>query len=250
MTTVPLPPGDVAIVTGAASGIGKATAELLLADGWRVVAVDIDALRLDFPSGTPDARVLLIAADVSRASAVKSLFTEAAHKFGRVNAVVNSAGVTYQDDALIEDLSDSVFDQTQAVNLRGTFLMCKHAIPALRASRGGAIVNLGSVASLRGLGGAAYVSSKAGIAGLSRVVAAQYAAENIRCNTVAPGPTATPMLDIVKRKATFAMSAMPGIISGEASPSEVAALIKFLISAPGRFITGAIYTIDGGLTQH
>jgi len=164
--------------------------------------------------------------------------------------VANVAGISVLTDTRLEDVDVEVFDRTHAVNMRGTFLMCKAAIAPLRANGGGSIVNLGSVASLRGVGGPAYVSSKAGIAGLSRAIAAQYAAERIRCNTVAPGPTATPMLEISKQKPTVNTIGVPGTIPGEADPDEVAAVIEFLAADTGRFMTGGVYTIDGGVTQH
>jgi NAD(P)-dependent dehydrogenase (short-subunit alcohol dehydrogenase family) len=211
--------------------------------------VDLDAAAVTAAVGSTDA-LLALAADISDPEAVARVYAATLDRFGHLDAVANVAGISILADARLEDLDVEVFDRTQRVNLRGTFLMCKAAIPALRANGGGAIINLGSVASVRGVGGPAYVSSKAGVAGLSRAIAAQYAAERIRCITVAPGPTSTPMLEIAKQKSTVNTLGAPGTIPGEADPDEVAALIEFLAGDSGRFITGALYTIDGGLTQH
>jgi NAD(P)-dependent dehydrogenase (short-subunit alcohol dehydrogenase family) len=129
--------------------------------------------------------------------------------------------------------------------------MCQHAVVALRESGGGAIVNVGSVASILGTGGASYVSSKHGVAGLTRHIAYRYAAENIRATLVAPGPTATPMMDIVRAKAGAPpTSGQPGMIARDATADEVASLIAYLMSDDAAMITGAVYAVDGGMSQH
>jgi NAD(P)-dependent dehydrogenase (short-subunit alcohol dehydrogenase family) len=192
---------------------------------------------------------LPLGADIGSPQAVESVFSDTLERFGRLDAVANVAGISLLGDVRLEDLDVETFDRVHRVNMRGTFLMCKAAIAPLRA-QGGAIINLGSVASVRGVGGPAYVSSKAGIAGLTRAIAAQYAADQIRCNTVAPGPTSTPMFEQAKKKASVNTIGAPGTIPGEADPGEVAALIEFLAADTGRFMTGGIYTIDGGITQN
>jgi NAD(P)-dependent dehydrogenase (short-subunit alcohol dehydrogenase family) len=239
----------VAIVTGAASGIGHAVARRLLAAGWCVAVADLQADRLtELFSGGSDT-VLVQPTDVTRLADIERLFTETVARFGGVDGVTNAAGISLLEDARIEDVDLDVFDRTCAVNLRGTFMMCRAAIGPLRERHGGAIVNFGSVASLRGGGGTAYVTTKAGIAGLSRAIAAHYAKERIRCNTVAPGATTTPMLEISKRKSTVSIGG-PSVLDGEAEPDEIAGLVEFLLGPSGRFVTGATYAIDGGITQH
>jgi NAD(P)-dependent dehydrogenase (short-subunit alcohol dehydrogenase family) len=240
--------GRVAVVTGAASGIGRATVARLLLDGWRVAAGDLDQSLLKEQLSEAGDAALPLHLDIANAVAVEAFFEEAWRRFGQLDALANIAGVTHVSDVEIENVSPDLFEQVIAINLTGTFRMCRAAIPRLRASGGGGIVNLGSVASLRGGGGTAYVSSKAGIAGLTRAIAVHYASENIRCNTVAPGRTRTPMLDRAEQKASIRPAV--GTLVPEAQPHEIAALIAFLLRPEARYITGALYAIDGGATQH
>ncbi len=236
-----------AIVTGAASGIGLATARRLLDDGWRVTVADLPSSPLaDLFSVSDSCQVVPV--DISDSTSVQSLIAAAAERFGPLSALANIAGITVFEDQKIEDLDESVFDRVVAVNLRGAFLMCKYAIPQLRAAGGGSIVNMGSVASVRAMGGAAYVSSKHGILGLSRTIASQYAAEKIRCNVVAPGGVNTPMLEIARRKAVVRQPS-PSVLAGVAEPEEVAQLVVYLLSDDARFITGSTFSIDGGQAQ-
>lgn len=236
-----------AIVTGAASGIGLATARSLLDDGWQVTVADL-------PSSGLTERFIdsdichVVPVDISDSESVQSLYSAALARFGRLTGLANIAGLTVIEDQKLEDLEESIFDRVVAVNLRGAFLMCKYAVPHLRAAGGGSIVNVGSVASLRPMGGAAYVSSKHGLLGLSRTIASQYAAEQIRCNVVAPGGTNTPMLEIARRKAVV-QRLSPSVMEGLAEPEEVARLIVYLLSEDARFITGSTFSIDGGRAQ-
>ncbi|MET0820811.1 MAG: SDR family oxidoreductase [Aeromicrobium sp.] len=244
--------GQVAIVTGAASGIGLATANRLAAAGWRLALADLDADKIgqaiDFEPGSH----LIHATDISDEAGVASLFGQTRSVLGPVNAVANVAGLTMLEDSLLEDVSADTFSRVIDVNVRGTFMMCQHAVTALRESGGGAIVNVGSVASVLGTGGAAYVTSKHAVAGLTRHIAYRYAAENIRATLVAPGPTATPMIDLVRTKkgAPAVSGGTPGVIGRDATADEVASLIVYLMGDDAAMITGSIHAVDGGMSQH
>ncbi len=238
-----------AVVTGAASGIGLATARRLAAQGWALALADLDAGAIkdvvDFPL---DGHVVR-AVDIADPDAVTQFFAQVGAELPPIRAVANVAGLTLATDGTVEDVPLADFDRVIGVNLRGTFLMSRAAIPALRAAGGGAIVNVGSVASVLGTGGAAYVSSKHAIAGLSRQIAYRYAKENIRCTVVSPGPTATPMIDVARSKGVVPQ-ALPGVIPRDSTADEVASLIVYLLGDDAAMITGSIHVVDGGMSQH
>lgn len=247
----------VALITGAASGIGRATAKRLRQDGRRVALVDIDPASLAETVrqlGEPDAAVGIVA-DVRSFDECARAVAEAAAWGGRLDIVVNSAGVWVEgpSDAMTEADWDRVVD----VNLKGTFFMCRHAIPALIAT-GGCIVNVSSDAGLWGNKGAAiYSASKGGVTVLTKALAVELAERGVRVNAVCPGDVDTPMLENQAR--TFGGGDRAGYLAGllEAypqrparfiRPDEVAELIAFLCSERATPITGAAISIDFGLT--
>lgn len=242
----------VAIVTGAASGIGRSTAQVFAREGCKIALVDINEEGLkETLSSIGEEQAFIAAADVSRTEDVKRAVDQAASRFGKVTTMANCHGISQVQDARIVDVPEEVFDRTIAVNLRGVFLMCKYGVPHLKRAGGGAIVNLASGAALFGGGGTSYTASKGGVTALTRAVAFQNAADNIRCNSICPGPVDTPMLQISMKKLGLTKMTPPrGSIQRIARPEEVAYLITFLASDEAAYITAATYTIDGGMTQH
>jgi NAD(P)-dependent dehydrogenase (short-subunit alcohol dehydrogenase family) len=241
----------VAIVTGAASGIGRSVAQVFAREGCHLALVDSNEAGLNETlAGLSGVEAMAAPADVSRSEDVQRAIGQTLDKYGRLTTMAHCHGISLMEDTRIVDVPEEVFDRTIAVNLRGIFLMCKYGVPALKRS-GGAIVNVASAAALGGGGGTSYTASKGGVTALTRAVAFQHAAEGIRCNSICPGPVDTPMLQIsMKKLGLTTMTSRAGTIPRIAQPEEVALLITFLVSDEASFITGATYTIDGGATQH
>ena len=239
--------GKVAIVTGAGSGIGVAIAEGLHAEGAQLVLADISgeqegvAKRLD---------ALAVHADVSCSEDVQGLMEATRSAFGRLDVLCNNAGIL-GDWRPTADLSEESFDRIIAVNLRGVFLGMHFAIPLMLDSGGGSIVNTASVAAsigVRGAGG--YCAAKAGVVGLTRAAAVEYATAGIRVNAICPGVIDTPMLDEMLPNSQLrpkAAAQMP--MNRLAQPGEVAAAVTFLASDEASFVTGAAIPVDGGYTS-
>jgi 3-oxoacyl-[acyl-carrier protein] reductase len=232
-----------ALVTGGASGIGRAVAERLEAEGARVATVDIAA-------GAPGD--LALVADVSDEAALQDAVSQATSAFGGLDLIVPNAAVqlTGRDDRA-DRLDLEAWQRTIDVNLTGAFLTAKHGIRALLAGDGGSVVFVASPAGLYGIapGLDAYSASKAGVAGLVRVLAADYARERVRVNGVLPGVTETAMnhwwMDDPDRRAAIEASIPMG---RAARPAEIAGAVAFLASEDASYVTGALWSVDGGLT--
>ena len=243
--------GRVAIVTGSAAGIGLETARLFACEGARLVLADRNRAggerqAAELSAGGSD--VLFVATDISRASDVEALVLACMERHGRLDVLVNNAGI-YPRTGRLHEVSDLEWDLTVGTNLRGTFLCCRAAIPHM-LGRGGAIVNLSSGSGVRGSPhGAAYGATKAGILHLTRTAALEYAADGIRVNAVVPGLTDTAQArgSTGSREAYEAWEQrLP--LGRAARPEEVAAVILFLASDEASYVTGAEYVVDGGRT--
>jgi NAD(P)-dependent dehydrogenase (short-subunit alcohol dehydrogenase family) len=246
--------GKRALVSGAARGIGRAVAERLLDEGASVALVDVDGDALGRAEGQlrgGGGRLVAVRADVADEAAVRDAVAEATAAFGGLDVVVPNAAVQLVGaDDRADRLDADVWRRTLEVNFTGAFFTAKHGAAALLAG-GGCVVFVASPAGTHGIarGLTAYSASKAGMAGLVRVMAADYATEGVRVNAVLPGIAETPMNawwtgDPERRAQVLA----PVPLGRAAAPSEIAAVVAFLASDDASYVTGALWPVDGGLT--
>jgi NAD(P)-dependent dehydrogenase (short-subunit alcohol dehydrogenase family) len=245
----------VAVVTGAARGIGRATAERLAREGAAVVLGDIDGDAAQTAAAQLAGEGLKTSAlrcDVAVAADCAALVEAAVERHGRLDALVNNASLG-AFAMTVETTTEETWDRIVAVNLKGVYLMSREAIPRLRAAGGGTIVNVASIhAHASSTGAAPYAAAKGGVLALTRQMALDVAADRIRVVAVAPGATDTPMLHShAERSGTsleqLGFSSDPTAIGRIADPSEQAAVIAFLCSADASFITGTSILADGGV---
>ncbi len=245
--------GKVAIITGGAGGIGAATARLMAARGAKVVIADIAVERAKAQAAAlPDA--LAVTLDLEHQSSIKAMIAATLTHFGRIDILHNNAALLgpeiAQRDGNVETMDTDLWDRTYRVNVRGTMIACREALPHLRATRGN-IVNTVSNLALQGhIIQAAYSSSKAAIIQITRAIAASHGGHGVRCNAVAPGMTSTPAL----------LEAFPPVLRklvedetlrdqlGE--PEDIAEAVAFLASPAARNITGQVLVSDGGCASH
>jgi NAD(P)-dependent dehydrogenase (short-subunit alcohol dehydrogenase family) len=240
-------PQKVALVTGAARGIGLATVKRFLADGWRVALIDIDGdnlKRAHAALAAPDATIA-IECDVADPPGVARALERVAKEFGRLDALVNNAGIAIFGPILQTKFED--WQRVLAVNLNGPFLMTQAAAPLMREHGGGAVVNITSISGLRASTlRVAYGTSKAGLAHLTKQQAVELAALGIRVNAVAPGPVDTAMAKAVHTPEIRAdyHDHMP--LNRYGLEEELAEVIFFLCSDRSSYITGQVIAVDGG----
>src|SRR5438132_2372813 len=245
--------GKVAIVTGAGSGIGEATARLMAREGASVVVADINGAEAERVAGELGSAVA-IEVDVSDEASVVRMVETAVESFGGLDVLHNNAtdSSTNAVDTDIITLDMAIFDRLVAVNLKGQFMGCKHAIPHMLARGGGSIVNTASIEAFVGRGlRAAYGASKAGVVLLAKSVASQYGPRGIRCNAVAPGLVLTPALQHhyttpERIEASLAKYPMPRLCA----PEDVANAVLFLASDEAAYINGTTLMVDGGATVY
>jgi len=244
----------VAVITGAASGIGRETAALFAREGAQVVAVDVNdtegeqTVQEILDEG---GQGLYVHADVSLASDCEAMITQAESAFGKMDILFNNAGIMDSRDDDAVNTSEEVWDLTMQINLKGVYLGCKYGIPALRRNGGGSIINTASFVALLGAATPqlAYTASKGGVLAMTRELAVVHARENIRVNALCPGPLHTEMLmkflDTEEKKQRRLVHVPLGRF-GQAREMAQAAL--YLASEESSYVTGSEFTVDGGIT--
>lgn len=247
-----IPSQPVALITGGAKGIGLATAKLFADRGYRVALLDADeqALQAAVPKGADEAWMPL-PTDVSSASAVDAAIAAIAETWGRIDVVVNNAGIAYA--ANLHEHSDADWDRVFAVNVKSAFLVCRSTLELLKASRG-TIVNVSSMTALVGQPrGVAYTASKGALIALTKALALELAPAGIRVNCVCPAGVDTPLMQQWAQsqndpQAVLQAQAQMHILGRMATPEEIGNAIVFLATPAGSFITGVILPVEGGAT--
>ena len=235
--------GKVCVITGAASGIGAATAALFAAEGARVAGVDLDE--------SSDAE-LPLAADVSDEEQVRGMYDRVREELGRIDVLFNNAGISPEDDTSVLDTELAAWDRVIAVNLTSVFLCCKHGIPHLLDAGGGSVVNTASFVALMGAATSqiAYTASKGGVLAMSREMGVQFAKRGVRVNALCPGPVNTPLLEELFAKdperAARRLVHVPRGRFGEVD--EVARAALFLASDDSSYVNASAFVVDGGIT--
>ncbi len=234
--------GKIAVITGAASGIGKATAVRFAKAGANVVLADTqDASHVAEMTGG-----LFVRTDVSSESDVKNLMDSTAARFGKITTVINNAGIGGQA-VLVEGIEEEPLDNCLSVNLKGVIWGIKHAVPHM--TEGGSIINTSSYAGLYGTPSyGMYVATKAAVIGITRTAALELAQRKIRVNCICPGTCETPMMETEKAKIELALTSYLHPLGRAGKPEEVAALYHYLASDEAAFVTGQAISIDGGMS--
>ena len=235
--------GKVCVVTGTASGIGAESARLFAAEGAKVVGIDLSA------QAEGD---LTIEADVSDEGQVVEAFRRVAGEFGRLDVLMNNAGINPTDDGSVLDTSLESWQRVQDVNLRSVFLCCKHGIPHLVEAGGGSVINVASFVATMGaaVSQISYTASKGAILSLSRELGVEFADRGVRVNALCPGPVNTPLLkELFSKDPERAAKRLVHIPMGRfGEPEEIAKAALFLASDDSTFVTASSFLVDGGLS--
>jgi NAD(P)-dependent dehydrogenase (short-subunit alcohol dehydrogenase family) len=242
----------VAIVTGAAAGIGEATARLFAAEGARVVVADFNGEGAKAVADAIGDDAIAVTVDVRSDADVRAMLAKSREAFGRLDILVNNAGKGLIGDVVTTEEAD--WDDIISTNLKSVYLCSKHAIPLLRATGGGSIVNIASNVAQVGIRNrAAYVASKGGVASLTRAMALDHAADNIRVNAVAPGVIWSSYYERMLKTVPDPDAFIAGLkarspMARMGQPGEIASLVLWLASEESSFATGGVFTVDGGMT--
>ena len=235
--------GKVCVVTGAAGGIGAATAAVFEREGARVVGVDLRE---------HDVGELSLQADLTDESAVADLYARAKHELGRIDVLFNNAGISPSDDASVVDTSLDAWERVQAANLRSVFLCCKHGIPHVLETGGGSVINTASFVAVLGSATSqiSYTASKGGVLALSRELGVEFARRGVRVNALCPGPVDTPLLrELYAKDPEQAARRLVHVPLGRfARAEEIANAVLFLASDESSYVNAATFVVDGGIS--
>jgi NAD(P)-dependent dehydrogenase (short-subunit alcohol dehydrogenase family) len=242
--------GRVAVISGAGSGIGLASARRLAAEGALVVVVDVNQ-----DSGKAAAEEVggeFVAADVTSQDAVRDLFDAVVERHGRVDVAFNNAGISPPDDDSILDTGLEAWERVQRVNLTSVYLCCKYAIPHMLRQGRGSVINTASFVALIGAATSqiSYTASKGGVLAMTRELGVQFARQGVRVNALCPGPVNTPLLkELFAKDPERAARRLVHVPMGRfAEPEEIAAAVAFLASDDSSFMTANTFVVDGGIT--
>ncbi len=235
--------GKVCVVTGAAGGIGGATAAVFAREGARVVGVDVRE---------HDVGELSLTADLTDETAVGELYGRVRRELGRIDVLFNNAGISPTDDASVVETSLEAWERVQATNLRSVFLCCKHGIPHLLESGGGSVINTASFVAVLGSATSqiSYTASKGGVLALSRELGVEFAKRGVRVNALCPGPVDTPLLrELYAADPVEAQRRMIHVPMGRfAAAEEIANAVLFLASDESSYVNATAFLVDGGIS--
>ena len=235
--------GKVCVITGAAGGIGEASASIFAEEGATVVGVDL----VEHSVGE-----LALQADVADEAAVSALYERVSRELGQINVLFNNAGISPTDDVSVLETSLEAWERVQAVNLRSVFLCCKHGIPHLLKRGGGSVINTASFVALLGAATSqiSYTASKGGVLALSRELGVEFARRGVRVNALCPGPVDTPLLrEVFARDPEQAARRLVHVPMGRfGRAEEIAKAALFLASDDSSYVTATAFVVDGGIT--
>ncbi len=243
--------GKVAVITGAAGGIGREAALLFSAEGASVCVADVGR-EAGEKTASECRDAFFFAADVSDPASVQAMYAETEKRYGKIDVLYNNAGIMPADDDSILTTEPDAYERVQAVNAKGVFLCCKYGIPCLFRAGGGSVINVASFVALMGAATSqiGYTASKGAVLSMSRELAVQFAREGIRVNALCPGPVETPLLMRIfnadpaayqRRRVHLPMGRL-------AKAREIANAALFLASDESSYVNGATFVVDGGLT--